>query len=114
MIDVVLIITIIITGIIAGIIVGSLYTVLSIVWKERKAKKDFRQGKRLFKLKESPKEIRQRKQNLKKFPIPISDEEVMARGEELEVPKPLIDTEPPKEKKSIFQKIFKRKKGVKK
>ena len=114
MIDIALIVIILITGIIAGIIVGALYTVLNIMWTERKAKRDYEQGKRLFELKDTPKKIRQKKQNLKKFPIPISDEEVKARGEELEVPKPLIDTEQPKEKKNLLKWLFKKKKGVRK
>ncbi len=106
-IDIALIVVIVITGIIGGIIVGALYMVLNVMWCMKQARKDYKQGKRLFELKDTPKKIRQKKQK-NKLPVPISDEEVRARGEELEVPKPLIG-ELPNEKRNLFQRLFKKK-----
>ena len=94
-IDIALIVVIVITGIVAGIVIGALYMVLSIMWYMRKAKRDYKQGKRLFEIKETPKEE-----------VPKKEEP------ELEVPKPQptpVKKPKLKQKKNIFQRIFKKK-----
>ena len=102
MINIGFIIILIIVGIIVGIICGALWIMIKTMLIEKKAQKDYKNGKNTLEIKEFPKEkIKQRSK--KNFPIPISDEEVMAKGDELEVKKPEIET-----KKNIFRRIFKK------
>lgn len=72
--DIALIMMIVITAIIVGIIVGALYTILSMMWNMRKAKKDYEQGKRLFEIKETSKKDKQKKQKELKVPKPKETE----------------------------------------
>ena len=104
MIDIALIVMSVIIGIIGGIIIGALYMVLSIMWGERRARKDYGQGRRLFELKDTPNDEQKKQTKKGKAKVPKETE-----PKELEVPKPLTDTEPPKEKKNIFQRVFKKK-----
>ena len=164
------ILLVIIFAIIGGIIIGALYTILSIMWNGRKAKREFKEGK-AFEVKENPtQEIEQKipkkpskkdekavkeagkirdkleKENSgfqkkwgdyiegnqftgtkeqyeqlqkdhqklsqqfdfytqsKKPPIPISDEEVMERGDELEVLK--LEVKNKKDNKGFLSKFF--------
>ena len=63
------ILLIIIFAVIGGIIFGSLYTLLSIMWSGRKAKREFKQGK-IFEVKENPtQEIKQKRLKVPKKEI---------------------------------------------
>ena len=98
-IDIALIVMMVITGIIGGIIVGALYMVLNVMWCMRKAKRDYKQGKRLFEIKETPKKDEQKKQTKKdKAKVPKETE-----PKALKVPKP--ETEP---EERNYKKDFKR------
>lgn len=80
------ILLIVIFAIIGGIIIGALSTILNIMWNERKAKREFKEGK-AFEVKKTPTQIIKKKKP-KKPPIPILDEKVLTKGDELKVPKP--------------------------
>ena len=63
------ILLIVIFAIIGGIIFGALYTLLSIMWSGRKAKREFKQGK-IFEVKENPtQEIKQKRLKVPKEEI---------------------------------------------
>ena len=85
--------TIIVAGIVSvigGIIGGALYTVLSIIRAERKAKKDYKKG-RIFEVKDNPKE---------------KVEEVVPN--EIKIPDTKIKEEPKPKEKPNYKEDFKK------
>ena len=116
------ILLVLIFAVIGGIIIGALYMILSIMWGERKAKKEFKEGK-AFEVKNTPtqkiKKRRIRVPELEEEILPISDEEIIARGDELEVPEVVPDEikvpeptkikeEPKPKEKSNYKEDFKK------
>lgn len=72
------ILLIVIFAIIGGIIIGALYTILNIMWNERKAKREFKEGK-AFEVKKTPtQKIKQ-----KRLRVPKPEEEIKKPEEEI-------------------------------